>query len=55
MTETADSAEAAVSGSVEPRISYVIAPTTPDEYDQIVRAQIEGLSALVLAAGLKPK
>jgi tripartite-type tricarboxylate transporter receptor subunit TctC len=37
------------------RISYVIAPSTPDEYDKIVRAQIEGLSALVVAAGLKPK
>jgi tripartite-type tricarboxylate transporter receptor subunit TctC len=37
------------------RISYVIAPTTPDEYEKILRSQIEGLSALVLAAGLKPK
>jgi tripartite-type tricarboxylate transporter receptor subunit TctC len=37
------------------KISYVIAPTTPEEYDKIVRSQIEGLSALVLAAGLKPK
>jgi tripartite-type tricarboxylate transporter receptor subunit TctC len=37
------------------RISYVIDPSTPDEYDKIVRSQIEGLSALVLAAGLKPK
>jgi tripartite-type tricarboxylate transporter receptor subunit TctC len=37
------------------KINYVIAPTTPEEYDQIVRSQIEGLSALVLAAGLKPK
>jgi hypothetical protein len=33
----------------------VIEPTTPEEYDKIVRSQIEGLSALVLAAGLKPK
>jgi tripartite-type tricarboxylate transporter receptor subunit TctC len=37
------------------KISYVISPTTPDEYDKILRTQIEGLSALVLAAGLKPK
>lgn len=37
------------------KISYVISPTTPDEYDRILRTQIEGLSALVLAAGLKPK
>lgn len=37
------------------KINYVIEPTTPDEYDRIVRSQIEGLSALVLAAGLKPK
>lgn len=37
------------------RISYVISPTTADEYDKILRSQIEGLSALVLAAGLKPK
>lgn len=37
------------------RINFVIAPTTTDEYDKIVRSQIEGLSALVLAAGLKPK
>src|SRR5690606_19813956 len=30
------------------KINYVIEPTTPDEYDRIVRSQIEGLSALVL-------
>ena len=36
-------------------ISYVISPTTPDEYEKILRAQVEGLTALVLAAGLKPK
>jgi len=37
------------------KISYLIAPTTPDEYEHILHSQIEGLSALVLAAGLKPK
>ena len=37
------------------KISYLISPATPDEYDKILRSQVEGLSALVLAAGLKPK
>lgn len=36
-------------------ISYVIAPSTPKEYDDILRAQIDGLSSLVRDAGLKPK
>jgi tripartite-type tricarboxylate transporter receptor subunit TctC len=36
-------------------INYLIAHTTPDEYKNILRAQVEGLTALVLAAGLKPK
>jgi tripartite-type tricarboxylate transporter receptor subunit TctC len=36
-------------------ISYVIATSTPEEYDKILRSQIEGLVSLVQAAGLKPK
>jgi tripartite-type tricarboxylate transporter receptor subunit TctC len=36
-------------------ISYLISYTSPDEYQKILRAQVEGLTALVLAAGLKPK
>jgi tripartite-type tricarboxylate transporter receptor subunit TctC len=36
-------------------ISYVTAPTTPEEYDKLRRAQIEGLSKLVRDAGLRPK
>ena len=36
-------------------ISYVIATSTPEEYDKILRSQIEGLVSLVRAAGLKPK
>jgi tripartite-type tricarboxylate transporter receptor subunit TctC len=36
-------------------ISYVISTSTPEEYDKILRSQIEGLATLVRAAGLKPK
>ena len=36
-------------------ISYVTAPTTPEEYDKLRRAKIEGLSKLVRDAGLRPK
>jgi tripartite-type tricarboxylate transporter receptor subunit TctC len=36
-------------------ISYITAPTTPEEYTKILRGQIDGLTTLVQAAGLKPK
>ncbi len=36
-------------------ISFVAAPSTPEEYDKIRRAQIEALSNLVRGAGLRPK
>lgn len=36
-------------------ISYVPAPSTPEEYNKILRAQIETLSKLVRDAGLRPK
>ncbi len=36
-------------------ISYVSAPSTPEEYNKILRAQIETLSKLVRDAGLRPK
>ena len=36
-------------------ISYVAAPSTPEEYDKILRAQLEALSKLVRDAGLRPK
>jgi tripartite-type tricarboxylate transporter receptor subunit TctC len=36
-------------------IGYVQAPSTPEEYDKIRRAQIESLSRLVRDAGLRPK
>ena len=36
-------------------ISYVIAPSTPQEYEKILRSQLEGLVSLVRDAGLKPK
>ena len=36
-------------------ISYVSAPSTPEEYDKILRTQIEGLAKIVRDAGLKPK
>jgi tripartite-type tricarboxylate transporter receptor subunit TctC len=36
-------------------ISYVIAPSTPQEYDKIVRGQIETLGKLVGEAGLRAK
>ena len=36
-------------------IGFVAAPTTPAEYDKIVRAQIQTLSKLVTDAGLRPK
>ena len=34
---------------------FVPAPTTPEEYDRILRAQIETLSELVRDAGLRAK
>ena len=36
-------------------IGYVASTSTPEEYDKIRRAQIEGLSKLVRDAGLRPK
>lgn len=36
-------------------INYVTAPSTPDEYDRIVRGQIETLGRLVGDAGLRAK
>lgn len=36
-------------------ISYVSAPSTPEEYNRILRAQIETLSKLVRDAGLRPR
>jgi tripartite-type tricarboxylate transporter receptor subunit TctC len=36
-------------------ISYVIAPSTPEAYDKILRTQIETISRLVRDAGLIPK
>jgi tripartite-type tricarboxylate transporter receptor subunit TctC len=36
-------------------ISYVIAPSTPEEYDRILRGQIETLGKLVGDAGLRAK
>jgi len=36
-------------------ISFVPAPGTPEEYNNILRAQIETLSILVRDAGLRPK
>ena len=34
---------------------FVAAPTTPQEYDRILRAQIETLSRVVRDAGLRPR
>jgi tripartite-type tricarboxylate transporter receptor subunit TctC len=36
-------------------MGYVTAPTTPEEFDGILRAQIETLSRVVRDAGLRPK
>ena len=36
-------------------ISYVAAPSSPEEFDQILRGQIEALSKVVRDAGLLPK
>ena len=36
-------------------VGFVPAPTTPEEYDKIVRGQIETLSKIVRDAGLRPK
>jgi tripartite-type tricarboxylate transporter receptor subunit TctC len=36
-------------------IGYVIDPSTPEEYNQIVRSQIQTLQKLVRDAGLKPR
>jgi tripartite-type tricarboxylate transporter receptor subunit TctC len=36
-------------------ISFVLAPSTPEECNQILRSQIETLSVLVADAGLRPK
>lgn len=36
-------------------ISFVIAPSTPEAYDKIVREQMSMISALVIAAGLRGK
>lgn len=36
-------------------INFVIAPTTPEAYDKIVRAQMEAISKLVVDAGLRGK
>jgi len=34
---------------------FVAAPTTPEEYDRILRAQIETLSKVVREAGLRAR
>ena len=36
-------------------ISFVIAPSTPEAYDKIVREQMNLISTLVVAAGLRGK
>jgi len=36
-------------------ISYVVAPSAPEEYDKILRAQLEALNKLARDAGLRPK
>ena len=36
-------------------ISYVIAPSTPEAYDKILREQMQMISTLVVAAGLRAK
>jgi tripartite-type tricarboxylate transporter receptor subunit TctC len=36
-------------------INFVIAPTTPEAYDKIVRGQMEAISKLVVEAGLRGK
>ena len=36
-------------------ISFDIAPTTPEEYDRIIRNQLEVFSKVAKAAGLIPK
>lgn len=36
-------------------IAFVAAPSTPEEYDRILRAQIQTLAKLVVDAGLRPK
>lgn len=36
-------------------INYVIAPTTPEAYDKILRAQMKAIAELVVAAGLRGK
>ncbi len=36
-------------------INFVIAPSTPEAYDKIVRDQMSMISSLVVAAGLRPK
>ena len=36
-------------------IAFVASPSTPQEYDKILRAQIQTLAKLVVDAGLKPK
>lgn len=36
-------------------ISYVVAPSTPEEYGRILRGQIEALGSVVRDAGLRPK
>ena len=34
---------------------YALSPTTPEEMDKILRADIESFSELVVQAGLRPK
>jgi tripartite-type tricarboxylate transporter receptor subunit TctC len=36
-------------------IAFVSAPSTPEEYNKVLREQIAGLSKLVTDAGLRPK
>ena len=36
-------------------ISYIAAPSTPEEYNKILRGQFDALTKLVSDAGLKPK
>ena len=36
-------------------VGFHLAPTTPEEHDRILRAQIETFSQVVRLAGLRPK
>ena len=36
-------------------IDFVVAPTTPDEHDRIIRADLQTFTGVVRLAGLRPK